>query len=164
MCVWNCVYVFVVVRNTDPAHPLLCPAICHCCTLGSVRMVWFPDCATCRPHKSPEVHCRPSYPPPRPSLNYIAITQPGLGLIPSSGFVSFTLHCWCLPPHKNYVAISKYNIITGLALNYLSFKYKSKAQIYVGVGNLLITSTANDVITRRQQIGYPLKGDMWTHL
>lgn len=37
-----CVDVFVLVRDTDPACPLLCPAICHCCTLGSVRMVWAP--------------------------------------------------------------------------------------------------------------------------
>lgn len=60
----------------------------------------------------------------------------------------------------NSVAISKYNFITGLALNYISFKYKYKSWTYAGVGNLLVTAIANDVIARTQQIGDPLKGTL----
>lgn len=42
VCVCDCEDVFVLIRDRDPACLLLCPAICHCCTLGSVRMVWAP--------------------------------------------------------------------------------------------------------------------------
>lgn len=67
VCVCDCVGVFVFVRKTEPFCPLLSPAICHCCTLGSVRMVWAPAVPPVTP--SPEAHCRSSHPTPRPSLN-----------------------------------------------------------------------------------------------
>lgn len=54
--------------------------------------------------------------------------------------------------------------ITSLTFNYLYLKHKSNAWADIGMGELLVIEIVNDAITRTQQIGCPLKGNLGTLL
>ena len=59
VCVRDCADVFVFVGDTKPVCTLPSPAICLCCTLGSVRMVWAPAV----PPVTPALRLMPVQPP-----------------------------------------------------------------------------------------------------
>ena len=150
VCVCDCADVFVFVGDTKPVCTLPSPAICLCCTLGSVRMVWAPAV----PPVTPALRLMPVQPPDTEA-------QPQLDCYHTTRIGSFSLSYLSIKKKKKKTH-SKHSFGAGPALNYLTFKYKSTVWTYVGVGNLLVSVVANDVITRTQQIGYPLKGNSGT--
>lgn len=130
--------------------PRLCPAICHCCTMGSVRMGFGPLWSTCHPF-NPEAHSQLSYTSPRPGLNYGAITPPALAPFHRG---SLSLSAFGTLPSSRHRSCLKLFKLQYLKQHYI-FSHKQTCEITLSFWPNL----ANEVITPSQQTGCPLQRD-----
>ena len=132
------------------------------CKLPLLHLGWCQNglstnCATCHPIPRGLLPVQPSNTEVQPQLDCYHTNQDNTFHWQNSLFqltlVSFT---------------PKLTIFSDLSMHsfphFLNLKYISTTGTYVRVGHILVSVVSDDIITGVQKIGYPLKGNLWTHL